>query len=88
MKGMRDNYQRYSNVLYSLNEDMVQLVLDIVENLPAINPYEELKERLLQALTPETYESFKQLMIISSPHPQRTAAVCTPGGYAGALPQG
>jgi hypothetical protein len=77
---MRENYQRYSNVLYSLNEDIVQLVLDTVENLPAISPYEELKERLLQALTLETNQSFKQLMIISPPPPADS--------YVGALPQG
>jgi hypothetical protein len=52
-------------VLYSLNEDTVQLVLDIVENLVAINIYEELKKRLLlQSHTLDTHQSFEQLRAI------------------------
>ena len=51
LKGITSSLTKYFHLLASIPADVSSLVRDVVQETPAENPYEVLRDRLLQALS-------------------------------------
>ena len=59
-----DEWDRYDNLISALNADSIRLVLDVVTNPPAEDPYTFLRDRLLGTHLQTNYQRIERLIAI------------------------